>query len=90
MQKNTKIGIGCLIAPPIAFVLILGLWAVISMVASSLIQSDQSVTGFNYLNIGLGLSGIICLLALPIGIIVGMIFLLRKNKEPEKTNNNVS
>lgn len=86
MQKNTKLGIGCLISPPIAFVLLLVFWAIISKVMGSLIQTDQQATGLRLFNVSFGLFGILCLLALPLGIIVGMVLLLKKDKEPKETD----
>ncbi|MDD5438477.1 MAG: hypothetical protein PHC70_05035 [Patescibacteria group bacterium] len=86
MHNDTKIGLGCLVAPPIFFVLILGLWMLVSGVGRSFIQSDQATAGMSILNVGFGLLGIIGLLALPIGIIAGMVFLLRKKDEPKSDN----
>ncbi|MFA6100068.1 MAG: hypothetical protein WC750_04310 [Patescibacteria group bacterium] len=86
MQKNAKLGIGCLVAPPIVFILTLVFWAIISRVGGSMVQSDQAATGLSLLNVSFGLFGILCLLALPLGIIIGMVLLLKKDKEPKETD----
>lgn len=86
MQKNTKLGIGCLVAPPIVFILTLVFWVIVSRVGGSMVQSDQAATGLSLLNVSFGLFGILCLLALPLGIIIGMVFLLKKNKETDDIN----
>lgn len=86
MHKDTKFGFGCLIAPPIAFVLTLGSWMLLSNVVGSTIPSEQAATAGRFVNVGFGLLGILSFLALPIGIVVGMVLLLRKKPETEKKN----
>ena len=89
MQKSTKLGIGCMVAPPVVFILVLALWMVISLLGSS-VQGDQAATTARMFNVGLGLLGIVCLLSLPIGIVVGMILLLKKKDSKGNNSSNAS
>lgn len=78
-----------MVAPPIIFVAILALWMIIAFVASSSVDSNQVATGMRFMNISLGLLGIISLLALPIGIVVGMVLLLKKDKQVSEKSSHV-
>ena len=82
--KNRKKGLFFLIAPFAGLVLILTCWAITSFVLSRLLAgsspSSDTTTIANIVNIALGFLGILCVIGIPVGLIVGILYL--KKREP--------
>lgn len=84
MTRNAK---GCLMMamPPIVLLGILLVWGIISFVAKSLLSGDAAVTGtavtaLRLVNVGLGFIGILCVLAVPVFVVIGLIYILTAPK----------
>ena len=71
--------------PPIVLLGVLMVWAIISFIASSLLGSDAAATGttvaaLRIVNVGLGFIGILSVIAIPIFVIVGLVYILTAPK----------
>ena len=72
--------------PPIVLLGVLIVWAVISFIASSLLGSDAAASGTTVValriaNVGLGFIGILSVIAIPVFVIIGLIYILTAPKQ---------
>ncbi len=82
-QKNFW-GIFCLVAPISILVLNLVAYSIFSFVLSAIaggVADEPTSVVFNVISLILGLVGILALIAIPVGLVLGIIFLALKKKE---------
>lgn len=85
MQKNIKAGLIWIISPFAGFIAVLLAWALVAFTAGSFMSestSARSVLWFGYVNVGIGLMGILSIIAMPICLIIGLVYLLKKDPAP--------
>lgn len=86
-RKRKILGILLIALPPATLIVVLVLWAIVSMVFSQMIGTGSfdgsQNTAFiaQILNFVLGLLGLLSLLFSPIGFVVGIILLLKKDAD---------
>lgn len=75
-----------MVMPPIVLLGILVLWGIISFVAGMMVggsagTTSSAVVGLRVVNVGLGFFGILSVIAIPIFLIIGLIYILTGPKE---------
>lgn len=80
-KRNRKIGLLWIVGPISGLIVVFILFAVVTFVAN-IAQGPQADTSadvvMNLINVVLGLVGVVCMLLVPIGIIVGILYMSKK------------
>lgn len=88
--KNRKtLGILLMLLPPIGLVTILIVWSLVAVLISIFVLKDGGaglVFVANYVNIALGIIGLLCVMLIPIGFVVGLIILLQGSENKHNMN----
>lgn len=75
-----------MILPPIGLVAVLIVWSLVAVLISMFVLKDGGaglVFVANYVNIALGIIGLLCVMLIPIGFVAGLIILLQGSENKQ-------
>jgi Na+/H+-dicarboxylate symporter len=85
-MTNTSKGCLWMVGPFVSLFIILSLWAVVSFVIGTMVNTGSDAGGLQSIaqaiNMVLGFAGILSVLAVPIGFVVGIVFMVKQDQSP--------